>query len=74
MKTSELLEEAISLPVDERASLADSLLQSLNPPDSRIDRKWAEVAQRRLKELRSGKVKSVPGEEVFAKIWKRYPA
>ena len=73
MKTSELLEQAISLPVEERASLADLILRCLNPPNSSIDRKWAAVAQRRLKELRSGKVKPVPGKEVFAKIWKRYP-
>ena len=27
------------------------------------------VAQRRLKEIRSGAVETVPGEDVFAKIW-----
>lgn len=32
-----------------------------------VDRKWAQVAQRRLEELRSGKVKPVSGEQVFVK-------
>jgi putative addiction module component (TIGR02574 family) len=68
----ELIEEVISLPVEERAVVADSILQSLNPPDLDIDRKWAQVAQRRLTELRSGKVKPVPGEQVFARVWKRF--
>jgi putative addiction module component (TIGR02574 family) len=68
----ELIEEVVSLPVEERAMVADSILRSLNPPDSDIDRKWAQVAQRRLTELRTGKVKPVPGEGVFARIWKRF--
>ena len=55
--------------MEERALVVDSLLRSLNPPESRIDEKWASVAQERLKEFRSGDVKTVPGEEVFAKIW-----
>jgi len=74
MTMKELTDEVISLPVEERAILADSILRSLNPPESDIDRKWAQVAERRLAELRSGKVKPVPGEQAFAKIWKRFEA
>jgi putative addiction module component (TIGR02574 family) len=72
MKTKELIAEAISLPVEERALVVDSLLRSLNPPDSEIDKKWAAVAKQRLKELRSGEVTAVPGEEVFKRIWQRF--
>ena len=74
MTMKELIEEVVSLPVEERAIVADSILRSLNPPESDIDRKGAQVAQRRLTELRAGKVKPVPGEEVFARIWKRFEA
>jgi len=72
MTMKELIEEVASLPVEERAIVADSILRSLNPPESDIDRKWAQAAQRRLAELRSGKVKPIPGEQVFAKVWKRF--
>ena len=72
MTMKELIAEAISLPVEERAILVDTILRSLNPPDSDMDRKWAAVARRRLAELRSGQVEAVPGDEVFAKIWKRF--
>lgn len=72
MKTKELIDEAVSLPVEERALVIDSLLRSLNQPESEIDRKWIAVAQRRLTEMRSGTVDAVPGEEVFEKIWKRF--
>ena len=72
MAMKELIAEAISLPVEERAMLADTILRSLNPPDSDMDRRWVAVARRRLAGLRSGQVEAVPGDEVFAKIWKRF--
>jgi len=72
MKIKDLIDEAESLPVEERAMVVDSLLRSLNPPESEIDKKWAAVARRRLEEIRSGSVETIPGEQVFGKIWKRF--
>lgn len=72
MPMKDLIAEAISLPVEERAILADTILKSLNPPDPDMDQRWAAVARRRLAELRSGQVEAVPGDEVFKKIWKRF--
>jgi putative addiction module component (TIGR02574 family) len=74
LTTKELIAEAVSLPVEERAMVADSILRSLNAPESDIDRKWVAVAQQRLAELRSGQVKPIPGEQVFARVWKRFEA
>jgi putative addiction module component (TIGR02574 family) len=68
----EIIREAEALPVEERTLVVESLLRSLNPPDPEIDKKWAAVAKRRLQELRSGRVKPVPGEEVFARIRQRF--
>lgn len=72
MTTKEIIEQALSLPVEERALIADSLLRSLNMPNADIDAKWTEVAKRRLQELRSGKVKAVPGDMVFDRALKRF--
>jgi len=72
MKASELLDEVVSLPVEERAHLVDCLLQSLNPPDASHADAWAAVARRRLNELRAGSVAPITGEEVFARILQRY--
>ncbi|MFH0976305.1 MAG: addiction module protein [Spirochaetota bacterium] len=72
MSINNIIDEILTLPVEERALIADSLLRSLNIPDKSIDAKWTESARRRLEELRSEKVKPVPGEEVFAKINKRF--
>lgn len=69
IKIQELISEALSLPVEERATLVDSLLKSLNSPESEIEQKWLDVARKRLEELRSGRVKAVPGEQVFDRVW-----
>lgn len=70
--TKDLIDEALSLPVEERAHIADSLLRSLNMPDPKMDKKWIALAKQRLSELRSGKVKPIPGDEVFDKINKKF--
>jgi len=60
------------LPVEQRTMVVDSLLRSLNPPESEIDKKWAAIARERLEEIRSGTTAAIPGEQVFRKIWKRF--
>ena len=68
----ELLKEVLSLPVEQRALLADTILKSLNAPEADLDRIWVEEAKRRLEELRSGRVKAVPGDEVFQRVRARF--
>lgn len=68
----EIIEEAESLPVEERAMVVDSLLRTLNPADMEIEREWIKAAKHRLAELRSGRIKPIPGEEVFAQIRERF--
>jgi len=64
-----VVEEALSLPADVRLSLVEKLLTSLNLPiDEEIGRLWAEEAERRVSQIEEGKIKLVPGEEVFARI------
>lgn len=72
MNTKELIDQAMALPVEERALVVDSLLRSLNPPQSEIDAQWSKEAGRRLAELRSGQTKAVPGEVVFQRVWERF--
>ncbi len=72
MNTADLINEAVSLPLEERARLADALLQSLNPHEETATRAWLAVAQRRLDEVSSGKAESIPGDVVFDRIRQRY--
>jgi len=71
MNTKELIEQAIALPVEERARVVDAMLRSLNSPQPEIDAQWATEAKRRLSELRSEEVEAVPGEAVFERIRER---
>jgi putative addiction module component (TIGR02574 family) len=70
--TKEIVEQVESLPVEERALLVDSLLRTLNRSDPGNDSKWAEAARRRLDELRAGRVRPVPGEDVFSKAREQF--
>ena len=72
MKPKELIAEAISLPVEERAIIVDFLLRSLNSPEGSIDRQWVAEAERRLDEVHTGRVKTIPGDLVFTQIRKRF--
>jgi putative addiction module component (TIGR02574 family) len=69
--TDELIDEAKSLPVELRAKLVDELLKSLNPSQAQIDELWRVEAERRVDEIETGKVKVIPGEEVFDKLRER---
>ncbi|RPI73191.1 MAG: addiction module protein [Desulfobacteraceae bacterium] len=69
--TKKLIDEALSLPIEERAFIADSLLKSLNTPDPEMDKNWIKIAKHRLAEIRSGKVKPISGKEVFTKVRQR---
>ena len=68
----EIIEEATALPVEERAIVVESLLRTLNTPVPEIDKAWVAVAKRRLVELRSGRVRAIPGERVFDRIRGRF--
>ena len=69
MTVEQLTEEMLSLPSEARALLADRLVESLDPAeDGQIHQLWAAEAKRRRDDVRSGRVKTVPGEEAMARV------
>jgi putative addiction module component (TIGR02574 family) len=63
--------DAADLPAPERLKLARILLDLSEPATESpydVQNAWDQEIERRLQELRSGKVKGVPLEEVKAKI------
>ena len=74
IKTNELSTLADSLDLDLKIQLIEKLLNSLNPPQKEINRSWADEAGKRVSELKSGKVASMPEEAVFKDIQKRLSA
>jgi putative addiction module component (TIGR02574 family) len=66
-----LLEEVESLPIDERLSMVDQLLRSLHGTEPGNDRKWLAEANKRLRDVKSGRVKTIPGLEVLTEARRR---
>jgi putative addiction module component (TIGR02574 family) len=66
-----LIEEALSLPPDERAAVAERLLSSLEPELSQIDQLWAAEAEDRLNAYDRGEIEAIPADEVFKTVKNR---
>jgi hypothetical protein len=65
----QIAEQAMSLPGESRAELADLLVQSLEAAElGQIDRLWIAEAIRRRDEVRSGKVKAIPGDQALGRV------
>ena len=68
---SQVAQEAADLPASDRLKLA-RLMLDLTDPDSEssdhVQREWDEEIQKRLQELRSGRVIGIPLEEVKKRI------
>jgi putative addiction module component (TIGR02574 family) len=64
----ELMKQAMSLPPEDREILANSLIESLDHPvDEGVVAAWQEEVVRRMDDIDSGKVKTVPWEQVRRK-------
>jgi putative addiction module component (TIGR02574 family) len=65
-----LFEEASDLPEFDRAELAGRLLESLHgEPDADVEAAWAEEIERRIRQIDSGEVRTIPWEEVRARLY-----
>ncbi|MBU1411130.1 addiction module protein [Myxococcota bacterium] len=66
MSGKEILEQALKLKPDERFSVIEALLKSLDTPDASLDSLWADEAEKRLHAYRAGNLAGIPFDEVFA--------
>jgi len=65
----QIAEEALALPSEARALLADRLVESLDPAeDGYIRQLWVKEALRRIEDVRSGSVATITGEAAFAEV------
>ncbi len=69
MTVEQIAQEALALPSESRALLADKLVESLDTAAlSSIDATWLAEAKRRRDEVRSGRAKTIPGDEALADV------
>ena len=61
------LKELSALPALQRLKIAESIIQELENPIPEIEIEWIEESERRLKAMKSGKVKTYTMEQVFGR-------
>jgi putative addiction module component (TIGR02574 family) len=67
----EIENSALKLDEKHRAELAKRLIESLDEQvDENIEQAWIDEVHRRKKEIKSGKVTPIPGEEVHNDVRK----
>jgi len=68
-------DEAMSLSEGKRTKLAYRLLDSVGPPDPHAhltDAAFAEMLAKRARDVESGVAKTIPAEEVIARLRQKY--
>ena len=73
----ELSKQVLALPDEDRATLARLLIQSLDSPEEVVppeewSASWTTEIERRVEEIRSGKVKTVPADQVMKELRAKY--
>jgi putative addiction module component (TIGR02574 family) len=65
----EVIDEALLLPPASRAILAERLLDSLSDSVQRQrEQLWAGEAEARARQIESGEIESIPGEQVLRRL------
>jgi putative addiction module component (TIGR02574 family) len=74
-QVSEMLAKALMLSTQDRGLLIDRLIESLDegPAEEGVEEAWGEEIKRRVDDIRSGKAKMIPGEEVLRQLAKEFP-
>jgi putative addiction module component (TIGR02574 family) len=58
--------QALKLPAEERAQLADRLIASLFG-NQEVEDAWAAEVERRIEEIENGRARMIPAEEAIAR-------
>ncbi len=67
-----LMPTLLALPPEDRELIAERLYESLHGEQD-DDPEFLAMLNRRVEEIKSGKVKGVPADEVFRRLREKYP-
>jgi Putative addiction module component len=69
LTAEQIVEEALALPSEARALLADRLVESLDPAeDGYMQQLWLAEARSRRDDVRAGRVKIIAGDEALERV------
>ena len=67
----DLIKEALSLPENSRAKIAERLIASLHGEPSReVDEAWHLEMESRIRQIDSGEVQCIPWEEIRNRLYR----
>jgi putative addiction module component (TIGR02574 family) len=73
LQIKEIVNKALNLSPEERAELIHELILSLDDIiDNEVDRAWEAEIEKRVKEIKSGKAKGRPADDILAEIRAKY--
>jgi putative addiction module component (TIGR02574 family) len=69
-QVSDLLEKALALSTQERGALISRLIANLDdaPAEVGVEAAWDGEIKRRVEDIRSGRVKTIPGRQVLERL------
>jgi Putative addiction module component len=67
-ETRELVDEALELPLDERAKIAAELLESLHEAEQDVEGAWATEIQKRVAAARAGELAGTDWRTVLDRV------
>lgn len=67
-EVTDLLKRALALSADERAALANTLLDSLETGNESVEEAWDKEVARRMADLKAGKAVTVPWEQLHREL------
>jgi putative addiction module component (TIGR02574 family) len=70
MTLEQIVEETRHWPPEKVGELVDLLTEDLHASEPEIEAAWKSEVDRRIREIQSGQVQGIPGEEVSARIRK----
>jgi len=65
MSNKEIIFEALNLPLADRLFIVNRLVESFNPMDAEVEKKWIDEVSNRKKLLKTGKLETISYSEFF---------
>lgn len=64
MLTKSIKEKTLNLSPKDKANLIELLMQNMDKPDLKIEKKWIDESEKRISAHKRGELKSIPYSEV----------
>jgi len=69
MSNKEIISQALTLPLADRLFIVNQIVESFNPMNSDIEKKWINEVKKRKELLEVGKLETVSYKDFFNENW-----